>query len=173
MQIRNIEGTDEIRDLIRAHGLAWREAYDGILPSERLQEQSVDPTEDEIQRWQGRLRENKEGVLVAVDNEGTVRGFIDIRWGVVETKAFVGEHEAGLRAIYVHPDRWNCGVGTALLEQGLELLPESVDAVRLEMLAGNDTARRFYEARGFERMETGTYEIAGESYPTVIYALQL
>lgn len=106
MQIRHLDRTDEVRDMIRVHGLAWREAYDGLLPSETLQQQSVHPTEDAVRQWQAELPENKEGVLVAVDAEGTVRGFIDIRWGKIETKPFVGEDEASLKAIYVHPDWW-------------------------------------------------------------------
>jgi ribosomal protein S18 acetylase RimI-like enzyme len=173
MEIRHLDGPDEVRDLIRAHGLAWRESYEGLLPSEVLQEQSVDPTEDEVRQWQAGLRENEEGVLVAVDGEGTVRGFIHMRWGELETKAFVRENEAGLKAIHVHPDWWNQGVGTALLDRGLELLPDLIETVRLEMFAGNDIGRRFYEAKGFKRTGTGTYEIEGESYPTIIYALQL
>lgn len=173
MQIRHFGGTDEVSDLIRTHGLAWREAYEGLLPPEILQEQSVHPTESEVRQWRAELRENEEGVLVAVDQGGTVRGFIDIRWGEVETKAFVGEDEAGLKAIYVHPDWWNQGIGTVLLERGLELLPGSVDTVRLEMFAGNDIGRRFYEAKGFKPTDTGTYEIGGEPYPTTIYALQV
>lgn len=172
MQIRHLDRTDEVRDMIRVHGLAWREAYDGLLPSETLQQQSVHPTEDAVRQWQAELSENKEGVLVAVDAEGTVRGFIDIRWGKIETKPFVGEDEASLKAIYVHPDWWNRSIGTALLNKGLEVLPKAIDTVRAEMLAGNQIGQRFYELKGFKRTKTGTCEIDGESYPTIIYTLQ-
>lgn len=173
MEVRHLDGKAEVRDLIRVHGLAWREAYEGLLPSEVLEDLTVDPTADEVRQWQEGLRENEEGVLVAVDDDGTVRGFVDMRWGDEETKAFVGEREAGLKAIHVHPDWWNQGIGTALLERGLDLLPDSIEAVRLEMFAGNDVGQRFYEAKGFERADTGTYEIDGRSYETVIYALHL
>jgi ribosomal protein S18 acetylase RimI-like enzyme len=173
MDVRRIEEQSDVRGLIRAHGLAWREAYDGLLPPEILQSQPVDPSEEEVQRWREDLRENREGVLVAVDDEGVVRGFTDIRWGESETKAFVDEDEADLKAIYVEPEWWGEGIGTALLERGVAALPESTDAVRLEMFAENDTARRFYESKGFEQTDTGEYELAGESYPTAIYTLQL
>ncbi|WP_265111058.1 GNAT family N-acetyltransferase [Halosolutus halophilus] len=173
MEVRHIEAQGDVRGLIRVHGLAWREAYEGFLPAEVLQKQTITPTAEEVQRWQDELREHREGVLVAVDDEGVVRGFADVRWGDAETKAFVGTDEAGLKAIYVEPGWWNRGIGTALLERGLEVLPESVDAVRLEMFAENGIADRFYEAKGFERTDTGEYEIAGRSYPTNIYTLQL
>lgn len=83
------------------------------------------------------------------------------------------DDEAGLKAIYVELDWWGEGIGTALLERGVEILPESVDAVRLEMFAENDIAGRFYEAKGFEQTGTGEYNLAGDSYPTSIYTLQL
>lgn len=47
-------------------------------------------------------------------------------------------------SIDVHPDWWNQGIGTALLERGLELLPGSIDTVRLEMVAGNEIGQRLY-----------------------------
>lgn len=173
MEIRHPDGKDEVRGLIRAHGLAWREAYDGFLPSEVLRDLSVNPTEDEVRQWQEGLRENEEGVLVAVDEEGIVRGFVDIRWGATETKAFVGDNEAGVKAIHVDPDWWNQGIGTALLERGLELLPEAIDTVRLETFAENDIGQRFYQTKGFEQTDTGSYEIGGCSYPTIIYTLHV
>lgn len=173
MEVRPIERESDVRGLIRAHGLAWREAYDGLLPPEILQDQTVNPTEEDVQHWQEGLRKNQEGVLVAVDDEGVVRGFADLRWDDSETKEFVGDDEADLKAIYVEPDWWGEGIGTTLLEQGLEILPQSVDVVRLEMFAENDIARRFYEAKGFKQTDTGEYDIAGDSYPTHIYTLQL
>lgn len=173
MEIRHVEGESDVRGLIRAHGLAWREAYEGLLPPEILQNQPVTPTEEDVQRWYEGLRENQEGVLVAVDDAGVVRGFIDIRWGDSETKEFVGDDEADLKAIYVEPDWWGRGVGTALLERALELLPETVEAVRLEVFEENEDAKRFYEGQGFERTDTGEFDIAGRSYPTSIYTLFL
>lgn len=172
MDVRRIEGRDDVRGLIRAHGRAWREAYDGLLPEDVLREVPVDPGEAVVGQWQEGLAENREGVLVAVE-EGTVLGFVDLRWGDAGTKEFVGEDEADLKAIHVDPDHWNRGVGTALLEAGLARLPDWVEAVRLEMFADNDVAAPFYESRGFEPTGTGEYEIGKSSYPTVIYTREL
>lgn len=173
MEIRQFEGKADVRGIIRVHGLGWRAAYDGLLPDSVLQELTVDPSPEEIQEWQANLQANREGVLVAVDETETVRGFLDLRWGDSETKTFVGDDEAGLRAIYVDPDYYHQGIGTALLERGLEALPESIAAVRLEMLQQNDLGAQFYEAKGFEQTGTGEYEIDGQPYPTTIYTLDL
>lgn len=172
MNVRRPEGREDVRGTIRAHGRAWRDAYADILPAGFLQQLTVDPTPEDVDRWVEGLGENPEGVFVAVD-DGTVLGFADVRWGDVETKEFVGEREAELKAIYVDPDAWGRGIGTALLERGLDALPEHVETLRLEVLSENEVGRRFYEARGFERTGSGEYEIADEPYPTDIYSLSL
>lgn len=172
MQIRHIRDEADVRGLVRVHGLAWQEAYDDLLPAEFLERVPVDPDDEVIGELQEGLRENHEGILIAVE-DGTILGFVDVRWGDAETKEFVREGEADLKAIYVHPDHWGRGVGTELLDAGLALLPEAVDTVRLEMFADNDVALPFYEARGFERTGTGEYEIEDTAYPTYIYTRRL
>ncbi|GAA0725167.1 ribosomal protein S18 acetylase RimI-like enzyme [Halorubrum trapanicum] len=169
MEIRPPETDAEMRELIRAHGLSWREAYDGTLPDAVLDAMTVDPTPEEVERWADGFSDDDSAVFVAVV-DGTVRGFVDVRWGAENTKPFVDPGEAGVKAIYVHPDRWGEGIGTALLQRGLDALPDRVETVRLEAFADNDIGARFYEARGFEQVETGETEIAGETYPTAIYA---
>jgi ribosomal protein S18 acetylase RimI-like enzyme len=111
------------------------------------------------------------GIFVAVDNEQIVRGFADFRWGETETKAFVGDNEAEVRAIYVEPDYWGEGIGTVLLEQGIEQFPDKVDTIYLEMLSGNKVGQQFYETYGFERTDTSEFEIDETPYPTVVYRL--
>ena len=169
MDIRPPETDTDVKELIRAHGLSWREAYDDILPEAVLTEMTVEPTPDDVERLSNEFGSDDAAVFIAVGG-GTVRGFIDLRFGEENTKSFVGPDEAGLKAIYVHPDWWGEGIGTALLEYGLDALPDHVATVRLEAFADNDVGARFYEARGFDRVETDDTEIAGETYPTAIYA---
>ncbi|MFC7071639.1 GNAT family N-acetyltransferase [Halovenus rubra] len=116
------------------------------------------------------IEANREGVLVAVV-DGAVRGFVDIRWGDAETKAFVNESEADLKAIYVEPEYWGEGIGTKLLERGLALLPDLTEAVRLDVFAKNERARQFYESHGFEQTDRSEHEIAEQSFPVAIYSL--
>jgi len=171
MEVRHIEDRSDVRGLVRAHGRGWRVAYEDTLPANVLEDVTVEPTEDDVDQWMEGLEANREGVLVAVEDE--VLGFIDMRWGEAETKAFVGENEADLKAIYVHPNHWEKGVGSVLLERGIGLLPDSLLAVRLDMFADNDRARGFYESHGFEQTGRDDHEIAGESYPTAIYTRRL
>lgn len=173
MNVRRFKGRNDVRGILRVNGLAWREAYDGLLPDEILQQQPVDPSEDEVDYWLEAFRENPDGFLVAVDDEEVIRGYADIRWGDTETKDFVGDNEAGLKSIYVEPAYWGQGIGTDLLERGLEIIPDSVETVRLETLSENEIAHQFYEVRGFKRTDSGEYEIAGDPYSTSIYSLQI
>ena len=170
MDIRRYEGREGARGIARVNALAWRAAYDDLLPDDVLDVVDSDPDGETVDRFHAAVSANRRGVFVAVDDEGVIRGYADIRWGDAGTKAFVGEGEADLKAIYVDPDYWGEGVGTALLERALDALPDAVETLRLEMLEGNGVGRRFYEARGFERTETASHDIGGESYPTAVYS---
>ena len=172
MDIRPPETDAEMRELIRTHGLSWREAYDDILPDSVLDAMTVEPTTEDTEGWEDGLDSDGAAVLVAIV-DGTVRGFVETRWGEGNTKSFVGPDEAGVKAVYVRPDWWGEGIGTALLDRGLDALLDRVETVRLEAFADNDVGTGFYEARGFERVETDETEIAGETYPTTIYAREV
>ncbi|WP_341850627.1 GNAT family N-acetyltransferase [Natronococcus wangiae] len=87
-----------------------------------------DPSEERLRERTDRLRDDRDGIFLA-GIDGTVRGYSYFRWGE-ETKSFVGEDEAGLKEIYVDPDYWGEGIGTALLERGLDGLPDGVERVR-------------------------------------------
>lgn len=170
MEIRRLEDADDVRDVARVNVSAWRAAYDGVVDDEVLAGLDSDPSTEQIAErldaWRG-----EPGVFLVAEADGAVVGYADFRWGE-GTKAFVGDGEAGLKAIYVHPERWGNGFGTALLERGLEALPDDIRRVGLETLAENEAAKRFYESRGFERTGAAEAEIGGESYPTDVYTLE-
>jgi ribosomal protein S18 acetylase RimI-like enzyme len=171
MELRRLEpGTADARAITRVNALAFREAYDDLLPEEVLAGFGADPSDEQLREYADRLERDREGIFLAT-LEGGVRGYGYVRWGE-GTKAFVGPNEAGLKELYVEPDYWGEGAGTALLERCLEALPEGTERLRLETLAGNEVGRRFYEARGFERTGRSEFEIAGEAYSTAIYTLE-
>ena len=170
MEIRHFRGVADARAIVRVNALAWRAAYDELLPEDVLARRDPEPADEHVREYADRLRTDRDGIYVA-EIDGAVRGYSYFRWGE-ETKPFVGPNEAGLKEIYVHPDYWGEGIGTALLERGLDDLPASIERVKLEMLAGNEDAHQFYAACGFERTGRSDFEIAGETYPTAIYALE-
>ncbi len=178
VHIRHPGSDAELRAVVRVNRRAWLEAYDDVFPEPVLEAIAEPPTDEELDSRVGSMRGDRDRLLVAVetDTEATresVRGYAAVRWLPDETKEFVGADEAGLKELYVDPDHWSEGVGTALLEAAVDLVPDDATALVLETLAGNEVGRRFYEARGFERRGTSTFEVAGEPYETVIYALVL
>jgi GNAT superfamily N-acetyltransferase len=59
-----------------------------------------------------------------------------------------------LRQLYVLPEHWGSGIGSALLERGLERMRErGATRAKLWTLEGNERGRRFYEGRGWKLTE--------------------
>lgn len=55
-----------------------------------------------------------------------------------------------LRQLYVLPAHWGTGIGSALLQRGLERMRErGATQAKLWTLEGNERGRRFYEHRGW------------------------
>jgi len=170
VQRRELAEPAAVREAIHTHGRAWQEAYDGLLPASVLDAVTVDASPGDIDRWLDRLPDDG-GVAWGAVVDGTVRGYIFVRW--TGTKSFVRDDEAGLKEIYVHPDWWGEGIGTAMLQWALEALPTECQGIALETLAGNDRGRAFYETRGFTADGHSQIEIAGDSFETVVYRRRL
>ena len=100
----------------------------------------------------------------------------------LEIVGFVGvgpsrdpDAEGELYTIYVHPDRWQGGIGRELIRAGEARLRElGYGRVVLWVLEGNLRAQRFYELAGWVADgERRTIEFVGQSIPEVRYAKQL
>jgi GNAT superfamily N-acetyltransferase len=117
------------------HVRAWRAGYRGLLPDRVLDGLSVGVRR---RAWEERLGDPGHPTLVAEDG-GAVAGFCTVALA-----------EAEIAALYVDPERWGRGTGTALLGAALDLLREhgAEDAV-VWLLAENDRARRLYGHFGF------------------------
>ena len=171
MAVRPLRDEADVRELLVAHAQAWRAAYTEVLPAavvERVADE--DPDDDRVAAEADRLSDYDDGrVLVYEDDDGTVCGYAVFRWGENETKASVDEGEAELKELYVEPARWGRGIGTALLEAGIDRLPDDVDALSLEALEGNEVGIGFYERRGFDHVGDDAFEVDGGAYPTRVY----
>ena len=171
MEVRTVESLGAFRGAMAVNRAAWRDAYDDILPTVILEGLSV-PEGPELRERYTDARRDGQAFLVAVDPAETDSGVVGFAQFVHDpglSKPFVADDEAGLRAIYVDPDRQGEGVGSTLLAEGFDRLPAHVAAVVLEAFRDNDAARAFYESRGFTARSRSEFEIAGESYPTVVY----
>jgi ribosomal protein S18 acetylase RimI-like enzyme len=119
------------------HVRTWQAAYEHVFGAERLA--SIDHS-----RRQG-LAERaiaSGGVAVAVDDDGTVVGFVSVG----PSSDVEGEGE--LYAIYVLPEAWGTGAGRGLMDAGKELLRASYGDATLYVLEDNPRARRSTSAKG-------------------------
>lgn len=130
----------------RIHVASWQAAYQGLMPQDYLDKLSVETREN---MWQKAFA--NPGIatnLVVLDPQDRVQAFCvfgPARDVDLETQ-LIGE----LVAIYVHPDHWYQGIGTALLKQVFTHARQAGwKQVALWVLHGNQPARRFYEREGF------------------------
>lgn len=160
MELREGRPGDEgaIREVAVA---AWHAAYDDVLGAEtvtRRTDEWYDPD---------RVRDYLEDPDVAVDVAG------DPAVGFALSRHDGETDRRELSALYVHPDRWREGVGSALLEcVEARARAEAAAAVELVVLAGNEVGRSFYEGHGYERVGEREESIE-EGVTELVYARAL
>lgn len=136
---------------------SWHAAYDAFLGADTVAE-TVDEwyARDALEQSVADARERDDAAfLVAEDDHGRLVGFVHVvPW---PDDPLV----ASLLRIYVRPDSWGEGAGTALLESLAADLESAFDRLRLVVLAENEVGVSFYESRSFERVETRESEFEG------------
>lgn len=149
---------DEILDVAEA---SWLRDYPEILTRESAVEG--------VHEWY-----SKETIKSSIAKE-TAQILVAKRAGVVVGFVHVAEGEtdgAGdILRTYVSPDHRGEGIGSALLETGVEwLLDHGVEHIRARVLAANEPGRQFYVDHGFAPTDdTETTLIAGEEYEEYTY----
>lgn len=138
--------TDDVPGMWRVAGAAWYAAHAELVgvdavrqflgehyDAESLGEEVADPA-----------------VVSVVGADDRVVGFA--------VAGPAGEEEYGRGRLYVTPERWGEGVGSGLLARVEDGVRErDGDRIGLGVMAGNERAVAFYEARGFERVDE-TYD---------------
>ncbi|WP_323191542.1 GNAT family N-acetyltransferase [Halostella sp. PRR32] len=146
--------TDDVAGVRRVAHAAWEAAYDDLLAAE-TREQCLSEWYSPV-AVERAVTDTSVGYFVAVDDD--VVGYAS---GSTAGTEGIGH----LSSIYVHPDHWDNGVGSHLLDAVEQFLAaEGVREVRIRVLAENDLGIEFYRARGYEREETQTAELGGRSY---------
>lgn len=128
----------------QAHVRSWQVGYEGLVAQSYLD--ALRP-EDRACRY-GFDEMNPAGPFtqVAVDGD-TICGHVTT--GVCRDPDREGAGE--IWAIYVDPSKWRNGIGRLLMQAGCEQLrSQGHDTACLWVLSGNDRARRFYEASGWQ-----------------------
>ncbi len=141
--------TSDLPAIAAVRAVTWQVAYAGLMPEEVLAP-LTEP--DRLATWAEAFATAQHARRLVAESATTIVGFV----------AFGGEREATtwrpsgttgrgeIYAIYVLPDSWGTGAGSALLHAALDELVESgYRHVTLWVLEGNHRAIRFYERHGF------------------------
>lgn len=157
MNIRRMCRADESA-VGRLYVESWQAGYKGLLPQDYLD--GLDAG-----RWEGRFTDLP-GSFVMTDGE-TIAGHSCARPAADEAMSGWGE----VWTLYVLPEYWGLGFGSALLENSVNWLKEQgFDRVYLWALETNARARRFYERRGFSQTsDTMKCDIAGITVTDIRY----
>ena len=129
-------------EIAAVHVATWRDAYAGLLPGDFLAGLVV---EEWAERWRGRFAATVPGTFTLVfESDGRVRGFVS---GGPDRHGYPGGE---VFAIYVDPRCQGLGAGRRLLSAAVLRLAEArFTEAGLWVLAGNRSARGFYEAQGW------------------------
>ncbi len=110
-------------------------------------------------------------LTVAAEAEGLFDYTVRVAWLEDTAAGFSAFTEDELAWLYVDPALSRRGVGTRLVRDALEHMGRPVT---LEVLAGNEPARRLYERCGFRLVKTVSGRMPGnESFSVTCHVLQL
>jgi GNAT superfamily N-acetyltransferase len=139
VQVRHATARDAA-SIARIQERGWQVAYRHVFPADKLDRGGFIKAEV----WRQRLRHPPSGWATFVAaRERLVVGFASV--GPSRDLPRLGE----LYAIYVEPDEWSAGAGSALLREAERELGGRFGEATLWVLEANDRARRFYERAGW------------------------
>ncbi|WP_128477311.1 GNAT family N-acetyltransferase [Halorussus pelagicus] len=159
--------TSDVAAVRRVARESWHETYDDLL--------GTDAVEEVVDDWYDlyRLRqsvEREDGLFLVAEREA---GGGDDDKGETEAELLGfgqslldGENDgaAELPRLYIHPDHWGEGVGTALAERIESWAADrGAERVRLVVLADNEVGNAFYESRGYRTVGSRESEFEGET----------
>ena len=150
--------------IAQIHVRAWQLAYRDMLPARVLDALSVERREVV---WAERIAAN--ATILVADVEGSVAGWLSLG---PSRDADATSCDGEVYGLYVEPDSWSQGVGTALWTEAKKTLSAlGYRVAKLWVLEANDRARRFYERQGFtpEPDMRKLYERDGATTPEIRY----
>jgi ribosomal protein S18 acetylase RimI-like enzyme len=140
---------DDARRIARVRIAGWRAAYPGLVSAEVLA--GLDEDADTA-TFEARIGTEPEVRLLVAGRGATVEGFCTYGPDRDDTTPGLAE----IYAIYVDPNAWAAGIGTALMRSTLaDLTGRGSQEVRVWALRGNTRAGEFYVRRGFTRVDGG------------------
>ncbi len=151
---------------------AWQVAYRGIMPDSYLDDLSNDMAARR-DRWRVQIAAPADPTVcnLVAERAGSVIGWVSSAASRDPDAAGRTGETGEIWGIYVHPDHWRTGAGSALMRASLRHLEaEGYTTATLWVFEENRGARRFYERHGW-RMDGAThfFERGGAQVPEIRY----
>lgn len=147
----------KIQDIARK---SWHATYEGIIPP-HIQENFLNVAYSD-QMMERRL--NHSLIYVAEVNQQAV--------GFANYSPINENDEVELAAIYIYPDFQGAGVGTALLQKGINEI-DRIKAILIDVEKENKIGTTFYNAKGFKVIEEFDDDFDGHLLKTVRMKLEI
>lgn len=151
IKIREVRPSDT-EDMEEATRKSWIQGQEDFLTEKELDmarsSEEFRKSDEDIEK---RLEKDDTFVLVAEVGDKVV-GRVRMAWDS-EADSFVEPEEAQLRSMYVHPNNWREGIGTALAEEAFGRVPERFSKFAVEVFEENKSAVGFYRNLGFKAEE--------------------
>ncbi|MFQ3318361.1 MAG: N-acetylglutamate synthase-like GNAT family acetyltransferase [Natronomonas sp.] len=147
--------TDDTDDIVDVARDSWYAAYGGFLKPETIEQALGEYYDPDLLET---AVEHDDIAFYIAEADGEIVGFASAEqtWS----------DEVELHTIYVHPDRWGEGVGSALFERVENWAREQgVDRIVCAAFSDNAVGIGFFEATGFRRGTEAKGEVAGEFHP--------
>lgn len=159
IKIRKMKKKDigQVQNVART---SWHFTYEGIIPRE-VQDRFLKVAYNDDMMKQ-RL---KQSIMFVAEVERKVIGFAN--YSSINPKGMTE-----LTAIYLYPDYQGKGIGTALLEEGIQRL-QGVQEIHINVEKNNSIGMNFYQAKGFEVVSEFDDDFDGHLLKTVRMVLKL
>ncbi|MFD2655992.1 GNAT family N-acetyltransferase [Gracilibacillus thailandensis] len=159
LTIRNMEYGD-IKQVQIIARTSWFATYQGIIPTEIQKKFLASAYSEEMMK-----KRLENSILLVAEMEEQLVGFANF-----STVKNNGEVE--LHAIYLMPAYQGKGIGTSLLDKGIQKL-QAVKEIYVDVEKENSIGRHFYDAKGFQEVEEFDDNFDGHILKTIRMVLLL
>lgn len=150
MQVRAARPAD-LLGAAEARIASWRAAFTGLVPQDFLDAMDAEAI---ASAWRESVAAGRSRLYVA-ELDGRIVGYAGVG---PERDPAAASTTGELYALFVHPDAWLRGAGTALAAAALDdLRANGCDRVNLWVLEANARARAFYRRCGFSETADRTH----------------
>ncbi|MGA4518653.1 GNAT family N-acetyltransferase [Solibacillus silvestris] len=153
----HVEDIPQVQDVAKK---SWNATYEGIIPFE-IQEKFL-----KVAYNNDRMKQRLErSFLFVAEIDSNVVGFANFSPVNDDGKAELG-------AIYLYPEYQGKGIGSALLQKGINEL-EGVEEIYINVERDNEIGKSFYDAKGFQVLKEFDDDFEGHILKTVRMVLNV